>query len=65
MLFQRVIRKFKSTPTLKRDVPMTTDSRYIREIENLINTIDDMLNDSTNFLVYTPNANHTYRFLQQ
>ena len=65
MLFQRVIRKFKSAPTLKHDVPTTTDSRYIREIENLLNTIDDMLHDSTNFLVYTPNANHAYRLLQQ
>jgi hypothetical protein len=61
MLFKRVIRKFKSTPTLKHDDPMTTDSQYIREIDNLLQIVDIMLNDSLNSLVYTPNANYSYR----
>jgi len=79
MPFQRVIRKFKSTPTLntsppiqiltieppkpastptfprrvpsiplflKRNDPVLTDKRYEREVENLINLIDVMLDDS-------------------
>ena len=79
MPFQRVIRKFKSTPTLKmspsiqiltieppkpastptfprhvpsiplflkRNDPVLTDKRYEQEIENLINLIDVMLDDS-------------------
>jgi hypothetical protein len=65
MLFQRVIRKFKSTPTLKHDDPTTTDSHYIREPDNLLQIIDVMLNKSTNSLVYTPNANYSYRLLPQ
>jgi len=79
MSFQRVIRKFKSVPTLKtspsvqiltieppkpastptfprrvpsiplclkRNNPMLTDEQYEREINNLINLIDVMLDDS-------------------
>jgi hypothetical protein len=60
MLFKRVIRKFKSAPTLKHDDPITTDSQYIQEIDNLLQIIDVMLNDSLNSLVYMPNANYSY-----
>jgi hypothetical protein len=60
MLFRRVIRKFKSTPTLKHDDLTTMDSRYIWELDNLLQIIDVMLNESTNSLVYTPNANYSY-----
>jgi hypothetical protein len=61
MLFKRVIRKFKSTPTLKHDDLITTDLQYIREIDNLLQIVDVMLNDSLNSLVYMPNANYSYR----
>jgi hypothetical protein len=73
MPFQRVLRRFKSSPSirtlsieppkpastptfphcvpsislfLKRDNPLLTDSRYIREVDDLINLIDLMLEDS-------------------
>ena len=79
MSFRRVIRKFKSTPTLetspsiqiltieppkpastpifprrvpsiplflKHNDPMLTDKRYEQEIDDLINLIDVMLDDS-------------------
>jgi hypothetical protein len=65
MLFQRVIRKFKSAPTLKHDDLTTTDSQYIQEIDNLLQIIDVMLNDSLNSLVFTPNANYSYHFVPQ
>ena len=65
MLFQCVLLKFKSAPTLKHDEPMTADQHYFQEIDNLLKTIDIMLNDSRNFLVYTPNTNYAYHFLPQ
>jgi len=62
MLFQC---KFKSAPTLKYEEPMTADQCYFWEIDNLLKTVDIMLNDSRNFLIYTLNANYTYHFLPQ
>ena len=46
---------------LKRDDPMKTNTRYEKEIDNLINLVDVMLADSLNPLIYTPNASYSYR----
>ena len=40
---------------------MITDTRYVKEIDDLIKLVDVMLADSFNPLIYTPNANYSYR----
>ena len=89
MPFQRVLRRFISSPViqistppppktadtptfprripsiplfLKHDDPMITDTRYVKEIDDLINLVDVMLSDSLNTLICTPNASHSHRF---
>jgi hypothetical protein len=89
MPFQRVLRRFKSSPAiqtltppppkpactptfprripsiplfLKHDDPMITDTRYVKEIDDLIKLVDVMLADSFNTLVCTPNASHSHRY---
>ena len=43
----------------------TCDEHYIWELDNLIQIIDVMLNDSLNSLVHTPNANYLHHFVPQ
>ena len=47
---------------LKHNDPMMTDTRYVKEIDNLINLVDVMLADSFNTLICTPNASHSHPF---
>ena len=47
---------------LKHDDPMITDTRDVKEIDDLINLVDVMLADSFNTLICTPNASHLHRF---
>ncbi len=89
MPFQRVLRRFKSSPALqistppppkpadtptfprripsiplfyKHDDPMITDTRYVKEIDDLINLVDVMLADSFNTLICTPNASYLHHY---
>ena len=89
MPFQRVLRRFKSSPALqtltppppkpadtptfprrilnnplflKHDDLMITDTRYVKEIDDLINLVDVMLADSFNTLICTPNASYLHHY---